>query len=270
MKRIFLYLAAALCCLCLTACQTDTPPETTAPIQSVPTTKTVYLHTSVTQEHGASVTRTEYVYDEADRLTHIVTYANDQETSRYQVQCDENGNAIRWSSGNTAMQCSYDAEGHTLGTSVLMDGRTVSATTYEWTDGLRTAIISTGKDFESRHSFTYDEAGHLVRQDIYTNGELTGYTVCTNDEQGRVVNATAYLPDGSAASQITYVYGDVTETRTTTLADGTVTQIVVLTYDENGNLATSVTRDGAGSVIEKQTHLWRAVTVPIDCPRAPI
>jgi hypothetical protein len=85
-----------------------------------------------------------------------------------------------------------------------------------------------------------------------------------------VVNATAYLPDGSAASQITYVYGDVTETRTTTLADGTVTQIVVLTYDENGNLATSVTRDGAGSVIEKQTHLWRAVTVPIDCPRAPI
>lgn len=270
MKRIFLLFTALSAALCLCACDTQSPEDTTAPTETEPTTKTVYLHSSVTQEHGATSNRTEYVYNDEDLLTHIVIYANDEEVDRYTVETDENGNAIRWTNGETTMQCSYDDRGHPLGTAVSMNGNAVSATTYQWEGDLRVAIVSTGEGFESRHTFTYDEAGHLIRQDIYVGGELTGYTICTNDDSGKILKASSYLPDGSASTIITYDYGDGTQTRTTTLPDGTVTQKIVMTYDENGNLATSVTYDGEGEILSKDIHVWRAVTVPIDCPRAPI
>lgn len=269
MKKISAFLLALCTVLCLTACNNPDQPDNTDET-TVPTTKTVYLHSSVTQEYGSSVTRTEYQFDEKDILTDIVIYSGDEETDRYRVQCDENGNATRWSNEETTMECRYDDRGRTLGTTVSMNGAVVSSTTYIWEGDLRTGVTSSGEGFESRHTFTYDEAGHLIRQDIYTNGELTGYSICTNDENGRIVQAINYLSDGSEGSAIRYTYSDSTETRTTTLPDGTVTQKIVLAYDETGNLSTSTTYDGEGSIVSKETHVWRAVEVPIDCPRAPI
>lgn len=267
MKKLRILLAILLVA-CLCACGDKTPDDSTE--DTAPTSKTIYLHSSVTQEYSTSSSRTEYVYDDQDTITHIVIYSGEEEVDRYSVECDENGNAIRWTNGETTMECSYDDRGRTLGTTVFMNGSQVSATAYIWEGDLRTGITSTGEGFESRHTFTYDEAGHLIRQDIYTNGDLAGYSICFNDDQGRINKAASYLPDGSTGSTITYTYGDDTETRTTTQPDGTVTQTTVLTYDDNGNLATSVTCDGEGNMISKEIHEWRAVTVPIDCPRAPI
>lgn len=270
MKKFLVLLLALWAVLILAACGNKAPEESTDPSDTAPATKTVYLHSSVTQEHGSSVSRTEYVFDDNDRITHIVIYSGDKEVDRYDVENDENGNAIRWTNGETTMECSYDDRGRTLGTTVSMNGSLVSSTAYLWEGELRTGITTSGESFESRHSFTYDEAGHLIRQDIYNNGQPAGYSICSNDEQGRIAQATSYLPDGSVASVITYTYAEGTESRTTTLADGTVTQKTVLTYDENGNLSTSVSYDGEGNVKSKETHTWRAITVPIDCPRAPI
>lgn len=268
MKKL-LALGLALGALCLAACNANSPDDTTVPTDD-PNTKTVYLHSSVTQEHGSAVNRTEYVFNDEDRITDIVIYSGEKEVDRYTVESDENGNAVKWYNDETTMQCSYDSQGHTLGTTVFMDGVQVSATSYVWEGDLRTGVVSSGENFESRHTFTYDEAGHLIRQDIYTNGELTGYSICTNDDEGKLLEAVSYLPDGSIGSTITYTYGEGTETRTTTLPDGTVAQKVVLQYDEHGNLSTSTTYDGKNTIISKETHVWRAVEVPQDCPRAPI
>ena len=85
-----------------------------------------------------------------------------------------------------------------------------------------------------------------------------------------VTGVAAIVPSLHKKPYKTVSNAEGTESRTTTLADGTVTQKTVLTYDENGNLSTSVSYDGEGNVKSKETHTWRAITVPIDCPRAPI
>ena len=56
----------------------------------------------------------------------------------------------------------------------------------------------------------------------------------------------------------------------TTLPDGTVNQTAVLTYDQYGNLLTQEIFDRNGQLISKETHTWREVIVPIDCPRASV
>jgi hypothetical protein len=268
-KRILTFLLALWAAASFAACGQQ-PDETTSATNDAPATKTIYVHSSVTQEFGSSVTRTEYAYDDENRISNIVVYTNDVEAERYNVESNADGNAVRWTNGETTMESSYDDLGRTLGTVVYMNGTVVSSTAYIWEGNLRTGVISSGEGFESRHNFIYDEAGHLIRQDIYTNGELTGYSICTNDENGRILHATSYLPDGSENYTITYTYGDDTETRTTSLPDGTVSQKTIVTYDENGNLSTSVSYNGEGTITSKETHAWRAIIVPIDSPRAPI
>ena len=50
--------------------------------------------------------------------------------------------------------------------------------------------------------------------------------------------------------------------------DGTVTQKTVITYDDQGNLLSTVIYDGSDTLISSETHTWKAIQVPIDCPRA--
>jgi antitoxin component YwqK of YwqJK toxin-antitoxin module len=92
----------------------------------------------------------------------------------------------------------------------------------------------------------------------------------TTDENGRTTAVTIYQPDGTLLSSSTYTREGLKETITSTLPDGTVNQIVVLTYDEHGNLLTQEIYDSSNNLVSKETHTWKAVVVPIDCPRASV
>ncbi len=265
-----------LLCIMLAGCS-EKPGETTPTTEPAPTTKTVYVHASIIKEFGSAVSRTEFVFDEQDHVTEVVVYSNDTEQMRYAVECDENGNYVRWSSTGGNMdsytEYAYDEHGHSLGSTVYIGGNVISSTKYDWEDGKQTAVITTmpAQDMEQRAAMTYDEQNRLTRQDTYVNGALTGYSIFTSDESGRITTAAAYQSDGTAVSVTAYTYDGATEIRTTTDAvSGTVTQTTHLTYDEQGNLLTSAVYDGENRLVSREAHTWKAVVVPPDCPRASV
>ena len=280
MKRSLLLLTC-FCLLALTACAKTPPatePTTTAAAVADPTaparpqTKTVYVHTSMTQEYGSTVNRTEYLFDRQDHVTEVVVYTNDTETKRYSVQCDENGNYTKWISADSVMTYSYDDQGHILGTSLYVNDALISSKAYTWDNGLRTSVTTKmeAQGMTQRVLMTYDGSGRLLRQDTYTADTLSGYSIYATGADGNVTAVTHYQPDGTLLSTSTYTRTDNVETVTSALPDGTVNQTAILTYDVHGNLLAQEIFDNSNALISKETHTWKAVEVPLDCPRASV
>lgn len=272
MKKTLLW-AMCLVLLFLTACTSPTDPgpstETSSP---PPETKTVFVHTSITQEFGSSVNRTEYLFDDEDHVCEVVVYTNDTQTKRHSVECDENGNYIKWTAEGSVTEYAYDDEGHSLGVTLYINNELVSSTQYTWENGLRTSVTTSiaAQGITQRAVMTYDSAGQLLRQDTYTAETLTNYSIYTNGENGRHTSITTYQPDGTQLYTTAFQYTDSMETATTTSPDGTVTQTTVKFYDEHGNLLTQEIYSSDGSMISKETHTWKAIEVPPDCPRASV
>jgi antitoxin component YwqK of YwqJK toxin-antitoxin module len=248
-------------------------PDNTEPTASTPAlTKTVYVHSSITQEYSSTVNRTEFLFDEQDHVSQVVVYTNKLVTKRHDVECDENGNYIKWVSDGSVTEYFYDERGHSLGMSLYVNDVLISSTQYTWENDLRTSITTKmeTQGMTQRILMTYNNVGHLLRQDVYTADTLTNYSIYTTDENGRTTAVTIYQPDGTLLSSSTYTREGLKETITSTLPDGTVNQIVVLTYDEHGNLLTQEIYDSSNNLVSKETHTWKAVVVPIDCPRASV
>lgn len=277
MKRYLLIVLAL--CLVLGGCTkkggTTTPtPSATAPTAPEgPKLKTVYVHTSITREVGNTINRTEYLYDAQDRVTEVLAYTNGQETNRHSVECDEYGNFIKWiSADGKVTEYSYDDSGHSLGYAIYNGMELISSVEYTWDGDLRTSVtnkIPSG-GMEQRAALTYDNQGNLIRQDTFVNGTLSNYAVYTTDAKGRVSTVETFLPDGTLSLRSTYVWEKNTETVTITLPDGTVNQIVETTYDGSGNLLSQIVMDGQNNVFTKEIHTWKAIQVPVDCPRASV
>lgn len=273
MKKRTALLAALSLTLCLTACSQESPASTDGPtVPTEPPMKTVYVHSSITQEFGSTVSRTEYIFDEQDRVEEVVVYTNDVETKRHSVECDENGNYIRWTSDGSVMEYTYDAEGHSLGMTMYISGNLVSATAYTWENGLRTSVTTqmAGQNMTQQVLMIYDSGGQLLRQDSYSADSLVSYSVYAYDGDGRVTTMTTYQPDGSLYSLSTHAWEGNTQTIVTTDSDGAVMQTAVLTYDENKNLLTHTVYNALGDQVSKEIHTWKAVQVEPDCPRASV
>lgn len=270
MKKVYASLAALGLCLGLAACAENPAPGPAEPTQ--PPYKTVFVHASITRESGSTVSRTEYVFDDADRVTEVVVYTNDEETKRHSVECDENGNYTRWTSDGSVMEYAYDTEGHSLAMSMYIGGELVSATEYTWEKGLRTSVTTTmaGQNMTQKVLMTYDSGGTLLRQDSYNADILVNYSIYAYDSQGRVSSMTTYHPDGSLYSVGTHTWEGNSQTIVTTDRDGAVMQTAVLTYDENHNLLTHTVYNALGDQVSKETHTWKAIQVDPDCPRASV
>lgn len=277
MKR-YLIVGLALClmlsfggCTKKAAEPTTVATEPTQPQN--PDVKTVYVHTSITREVGTTVNRTEYLFDAQDRVTEVRVYTNDQETNRHKVECDENGNYVKWTSADgTVAQYSFDAQGHSLGYAIYSNKELISSVEYIWEGDLRTLVTTKipSSGMEQRATLTYDSQGRLLRQDTFVNGTLSNYTVYTSDSKGRVVTMEAFLPDGTLSMRSTYTWDKDKETVVFTLPDGSVSQRVESIYDGAGNLLSQTIWDGQGNVVTKETHTWKAIQVPVDCPRASV
>lgn len=271
MKKLLLILSSIALLLSLCACTEEAPPETTAPTQ--PPMKTVFVHSSITQEFGSTVSRTEYVFDEQDSVKEVVVYTNDTETKRYHVECDQYGNYTRWTSDGSVMEYAYDEHGHNLGMTMYIDDSLVSSTEYVWENGLRTSVTTkmAAQNMTQKVLMTYDAGGQrLLRQDSYSADTLSSYSIYTYDENGLIRSMNTYLPDGTLFSVSTHSWDALTQTITTTDADNAVIQTAVLTYDEHGNLLTHTVYNADHAQISKETHTWKAVQVDPDCPRASV
>lgn len=271
MKKLFVLLSV-LFLLCLTACTKSPASTTEVTVPTEPQSKTVFVHTSITQEFGSTVSRTEYLFDEQDHVTEVVVYTNDTETKRHSVECDENGNFIRWHSDGSVTEYTYDDHGHPLSVLIYINDGLVSSTEYTWENDLRTSVTSNivSQGMTQRAIMTYDSSGRLLRQDSYTADTLISYTIYSTGGDGRIASVTAYLPDGTLLYTSTYTREGTTETITSTLPDGAIHRTAVLTYDEHGNLLSQVICDSENNIISKEIHTWKAVVVPIDCPRASV
>ncbi len=265
-KWIFVLLALLL----LTGCSRQEAEPTE------PSTKTVWLHSSITRTYSQVSNHTEYIYNEEDRLTDvIVSDGTGQELQRYLVTCDEVGNPIRWDTSVSGLASSltytYDDRGRTLGTYAYTEDTMVTSTENTFSGDLQICVTikSPAQNFEQRTEYTYDEKGGLTRQDQYVDGILTGYGLFKVDKEGRPVRCENYDREGTLLTIVTYAYEGTMETRTYTDGTGTlVTQEQVMTYDEWGNLLTSTVFDGSGNPLSEETHTWRAIQVAADQPRA--
>ena len=247
-------------------------PSGTEPTESLPTeplTKQVYVIASLSSIFGENESRSERVFDDQDRVSQVVTYSNNLETVRYDVECDENGNYIRWTAGETVIAYTYDREGRVTGTYVYLAEELQTSSHYVWEDGLLTATIqeSPVQDLQQRLDRTYDAQGRLVREDHSINGSLATYTVYTYSDDG-MAQVTAYAADGSVTQTALQTTSGNEVTVVVTLADGTFASKQVKTYDAQGNLLTDTKYASDGTMISQQCYTWRAVEVPADCPRA--
>lgn len=270
MKKIIALIAALSVLLCLTACTQE--PAPTEPPPTEPPYKTVFVHTSITQELGSTVNKTEFLFNEQDHVSEVVVYTNGTETKRHSVECDENGNYIRWTCDGSVMEYAYDEQGHSLGMTMYIGGEVVSSTRYTWENGLRTSTTTTmsTQNTTTKTLMTYNAASQLIRQDSYTADTLSSYSIYANDAQGRVQSMAAYQPDGTLQYKITYAWDGNTQTATLTQADGSLAQTSVMTYDENGNLLTHTVYNANNELISKETHTWKALQVDPDSPRASV
>ena len=271
-------LAAVALALVLTGCTNKPAEPTSAPTQApttptepaVPQKKTVYVHASITQEYGSTISKTEYIFDEKDWVKEVIVYTNDTETKRHSVDCDENGNFIRWTSDGSVTEYAYDAAGHSLGMSMYIGNQLISTTTYAWENDLRTSVTTTLSGQTQQVLMTYDSAGKLLRQDVYSVDTLMNYSIYSYHPDGLTASMATYQPDGSLYSIGTYNWNGNSLTITTADTAGTVMQTASLTYDDAGNLLTHTVFNALGDQVSKETHTWKAIEVDPDCPRASV
>lgn len=267
MKKVLFGLLAVLM---LAGCTPEPQELPTEP--EAPTTKTVYVHSSITRTQGESTSRTEYVYDDQSCLTDVVIYdGENQPLQQYLVTCDETGNPIRWHSESvgSAVTYAYDAKGHTLGTYTYTGETLMSSTEYTWSGDLRLSLTVKTPAQEQRTEYTYDDNGTMTRQDVYMDGQLTGYGLFTCGEDGKPVLCESFDPEGNVISTVEYQYEGTQETRVTK-AEGLVTQTQIMSYDAHGNLLSNRLLDANGSQIFSETHVWQAIEVPLEAPRASV
>lgn len=258
--------------------ENTTPTAATAPIYSG-RLKTVWVHETISRTDENGTSRTEYVYREDGTLSDVVMYGtDDKEQQRYAVTCDDYGNPIRWvmtveteeTTTESAVEYIFDDQGHTAGTYVYTDGVLITSTENQWEGELQTATTmkAVTQDIEQKTTYTYDEAGRLVRQDLYVDGELAAYALCTHDEQGRVSVSQGYDLEGKPTTAVTYTYEENKETRVSTDETGKVVRTQVMEYDQYGNIIKNAVKDERGTAT--QTHTWKAVEVPESWPRATV
>lgn len=269
MKKRLLLLLALL--LLLTGCRKNDPADTSGNGQSAQQdTKTVFIRTSHTMSSGEAVTRTDYVLGENDRVEQVVIYTNGTETTRYEVQCDEHGNYVRWIGEHLTSTFHYDEEGRPLGKSVYTGEILISSTEYTWENGNQVSVADRNGSQEQRTVWYYNDSGQKVREELYQNGILVNYSQITSGEDGLPISQTVYLADGTLRSTVSYVYDGMRCTVTTVLADGTVEKQTEHIHDEYGNLLSTTTYDGTGALISKVEDTWKAIQVPKDSLRASI
>ena len=269
-KRILIILLLAAL---LTGCAKNadnTPALTAATEPTRPDTRTIYICTSQTLSSGGSVTRTDYILDAQNQVRQVVVYTNENETMRYEVECDANGNYIRWVNGDISSTYTYDQQGRPLLKSFYHGDTLTGSVEQVWEGNLQTALIARNGNQEQRTAYYYNESGQKIREELYQNSVLVSYAHLTLNEDGQPASQNVYLADGTLSATISYTYDGTTVTATSRDSDGNVQKNTEDTYDAHGNLTATTVFDAEGNVLTRKTNTWTPIQVPVSVPRASI
>jgi len=189
---------------------------------------------------------------------------------------DVHGNLVRQAIGTTEISYTYDSNGNVLtmtdsiGTTtrvydefnrciektVPFIGTSVYA--YDITSGLPAGhVADTTTDPKGNVTLReYDRTGRLARVTDTAEDLTTHMVQYTYNDNGSV--ASVLYPDG-AREDYTYTAGNLLETLTNTLSDGTVLETYVYTYDLARNLL--IKQDAKGTTTYTYDSLGRVLTV---------
>ena len=273
MKRFFCILLALG--LLLAGCAGNAPAPTDPPEAdpTEPQMKMVWVRTSQTTQTQGLTNRTELIYDANDRVTEAAVFVNEAETARYTVECDENGNFIRWTSHEEVQEYVYDAAGNLLRYETFKNGDLATGYTFTYdaagnriSQELRIQRLGVAQ----RTDYLYDDQGRNIRQEVYLDGKLTRTADCVCDDQGRILTMEGRAADGTLEHITEYAYEGGVETRVSRTPEGEVIQTILIIRDSWDNIIRTESYSGTGALLVTEITAWKLIAVPADCPRASI
>lgn len=204
-------------------------------------------------------------YDEAGNLLMKATYdSGGKITQSHECSYDKNGNMIEEISYNSegTVTKTYDSKGRLL-KSVTLDSAGNSVTMVENSYNKAGELIKSHYESQTitetwEYSYSYDEAGNLVEEICYEEGEMTEMHKYSYDSEGRLVGNVHYKADtqglsywpgdmGMRAYGSTYMeYDDegriIKKSNSVDPAYGTGGGVTEYRYDKAGNLVEQITK----------------------------
>ena len=197
---------------------------------------------------GRQESGTWYTYDDEARTQTKKTDSGDSQITWF----DENGNEIRYVSGEYESIYRYDDRGNCISTEQLQNGQTFQRYEARYDEQNRQIwegrYDSTGN--LTRHTeYLYDELGRHTGIVRYSNGKLSSTTEKRYDDQNREIWSGTYDPFGRLPDHWEYSYDDRAHSKTYVSGNSILSaeyyhpdgQIEKLEqYDRDGNLTTRI------------------------------
>lgn len=207
---------------------TDSPTEPTEEPESQPEYRLLYEHTL--GPNGTIFLAVQYHYN-ADGKLDRVSKTNEHTAQDYTVECDSNGNPVKYVSDNDTVRFEYNEQGLLT---KQTDGNTTTAYSYDESGNLlRTVYVMLGGGgFTMNHIW---QDGVMVKTEVSANGD-DRYILYTYDEEGREIKAETYNDRDELLfySETQYEDEDYLLTKTTENfdADGTLQATRIWDYEK--------------------------------------
>ena len=221
-----------------------------------------------------------YVYAEDGSYVVHATYSNDDEE---QTNYDTQGRKIRERTKNknsnreSLYEYTYDAAGnlvHEFHRYAFEDEEGVEQAITTTTscsyneNGQLLSLKTTDKNGETtrKEEYTYDEAGHKIKEEISYDGLSWIFRTYTYDEEGKLLTEHH---NGETIDTTTYSYNDDGTLKMTEKVGGSGTFVSAYTYDEHGNRVASLHQSMFASGYKRQvdaTATWRLCYYPDGVP----
>lgn len=235
-------------------------------------TETIYVQTQSLRTIGEAEIRMEYDYSDDGTPVSVKTYFNDK---LYQSTTTRTSGGVQYltitdADGNSSTQAAeykYDDNGNLIQISTTIGGTQAAYTNYTYDDaGMILSTVSVTASAVINTSYTYDGSGNLISQlqQNQTDGTYQRKDFVYN-EVGYVVRESTYSAEDvlDGYVEITYTNDDTVKTLTYYGGDGEPTgEVVVETYDENGNKILEITTMD-GEEVMHIANTYVAMEVPV-------
>ena len=221
-----------------------------------------------------------YVYAEDGSYVVHATYSNDDEE---QTNYDTQGRKIRQHTKNknsnreSLYEYTYDTAGnlvHEFHRYAFEDEEGVEQAITTTTscsyneNGQLLSLKTTDKNGETtrKEEYTYDEAGHKIKEEISYDGLSWNFRTYTYDEEGKLLTEHH---NGETIDTTTYSYNDDGTLKMTEQVGDSGTFVSAYTYDEHGNRVASLHQSMFASGYKRQvdaTATWRLCYYPDGVP----
>lgn len=259
MKKLLAFVLSLLLLLSLTACGRETAVPETVAVEDVTYYLSEYTMQYDARGGVAVRTVYTYddQWRMTSWTSYLEGAEGDEEDTRVQFSYSDDNTVITMTAegSDTVAQFrrTFDENGRILQTEEYEGGVLVNTVINEYDEeGRLRSCVTTYPDHEFYVSITqtntYDDAGNCIAEEtafVFTeDAPLVSRKECTYDEAGRILTES-HFTDGEPDSVFTYTYDSNTMTRTCTEPTGISSGRLVYTYDDHGNQLRIDAYDGA-------------------------